>query len=584
MKEKINAILKNRAQNKGKFTGFIFPTIITFLFLFPYYYFALPAINLRSGGVWIFIILTALVFIVSYVSWNNSTFIKDAIEWLRSVFKEDTQKNVKSKKTRPGDYIVNNKSYHRISISRGVKITLIVLGAIIAVVILACIFTSTRVFRAKAYQEMLDVTESDFLEDIAEMSISQIPIVDRDTAERLGSRKIGEVVELVSQFNVSSYYSQINYDDKPYRVSPLEYADILKWMSNKDDGIPYYISIDMATQESELVKLSEGMKYSPSEYFERDLKRHIRFAYPTKMFENLSFEIDDNAHPYWVMSYYTYTIGIVGGKDIAGIILVDAVTGEMQDYSVENIPQWIDLAYSPELVVEQANNWGSLKSGFFNSLFVQKGVVATTEGYNYIAVDDDVWLYTGITSVVADESNIGFILINMRTKEAKTYMINGAEEYSAMRSAEGEIQEKGYTATFPILLNVADRPTYFISLKDNEGLVKAYAFVSVADYQIVGVADKIADANAEYLRKLGIEAPSDDDIGDTDDFSGEIIEIATAVKNGNTLYYLIIKDESGESKIYTADIRISDILPFLKAGDIVDFVADADGKIGSIKK
>ncbi|MBQ2737772.1 MAG: CvpA family protein, partial [Clostridia bacterium] len=295
-------------------------------------------------------------------------------------------------------------------------------------------------------------------------------------------------------------------------------------------------------------------------------------------------EIDDNGRPFWVISYYTFTIGIVGGKDVAGVIVVDAVSGEMTDYPKETIPQWIDRAYSAELVVEQANNWGSLANGFFNSIFVQKGVVVTTEGYNYIAVDGDVWLYTGITSVVSDESNIGFILINMRTKEAKTYMINGAEEYSAMESAQGQIQEKGYTATFPILLNIANRPTYFISLKDNAGLVKAYAFVSVSDYQIVGVADKISDANAEYRRMLGLEVEDEVEIGDTVEYEGEIVDIASAVKNGNTLFYMIIRrTDVAEATIYTADIRVSDALPFIKVGDKVTFNADDECRISKIK-
>ena len=566
---------------KSKVKSYLFPSLITLGFLIIYYYLALPAINLRSGGFWVMLILAALAFFVSFGAFRKSDFFKELGTWIRSAMAEDAKK--KSKK--PGDIVMGESKTAAPNISKNVKITLIVVAAVIVLLLLLCFFTSSKIFRASAYQQMLKVDENaDFSKDIAEMSISQIPIVDRDTAERLGSRKIGEVVDLVSQFNVSSYYSQINYENKPFRVSPLEYADILKWLSNKQDGIPYYVSIDMATQETELVKLSEGMKYSPSEYFSRDLRRHIRFAYPTKMFENLSFEIDDNGHPYWVMSYYTYTIGLVGGKDIAGVILVDAVSGEMNDYASADIPQWIDLAYSPELVVDQANNWGSLKNGFLNSLFVQKGVVVTTDGYNYIAVNDDVWLYTGITSVVSDESNIGFILINMRTKEAKTYMINGAEEYSAMESAEGQIQEKGYTATFPILLNVAERPTYFISLKDNAGLVKAYAFVSVANYQIVGVADKIEDAKSEYLRMLGVEDDGNASVGESAEYTGTVSDIATAVKDGNTLYYLIIKTENGETSIYTADIRIGDMLPFIKANDNVKFTADSDKKISVIEK
>jgi hypothetical protein len=274
------------------------------------------------------------------------------------------------------------------------------------------------------------------------------------------------------------------------------------------------------------------------------------------------------------MSYYDYTFGILGGKDIVGVILVDAVTGEMTDYSVADVPKWIDQVYNADLLVEQADNWGSLKRGFLNSIFVQKEVVVTTDGYNYIANDDDVWLYTGITSVVSDESNIGFILINMRTKEAKTYMINGAEEYSAMASAEGQVQEKGYTATFPILINVEDKPSYFLSLKDNAGLVKCYAFVSVSDYQIVGVADTIEDAKTAYLRMLGVDkpTPSPDDVVSA---TGTVEAIATAVRDGNTYYYLKIN-----GAVYIASIKISDLLPFIKVGDTLDFTANGtDGTV-----
>ena len=276
------------------------------------------------------------------------------------------------------------------------------------------------------------------------------------------------------------------------------------------------------------------------------------------------------------MSYYNYTFGIVGGKDIAGIILVNAITGEMVDYPIAEVPQWVDIAYSAELLVEQADNWGSLKNGFINSIFVQKNVVVTTDGYNYIAVNDDIWLYTGITSVVADESNIGFILINLRTKEAKTYMINGAEEYSAMGSAEGQIQEKGYIATFPILLNVAEKPSYFISLKDNVGLVKAYAFVSVENYQIVGVADTIDGAKAEYLRMLNIEVPENGDNAETVSVSGIVENIATTVVNGNSVYYIMIS-----GNVYKADISVSDLLPFIKIGDSVTLIT-VDNSVKSV--
>lgn len=545
------------------------PGVISALFLILYFYFAIPAINLRAIGFYVMLFLTAFVYVLSYLLLNDrSFFVKLGVGFKgyaqKQIAKEDPEKFKNA-------YIVGED---KINIPKWVKKTLIILGCVIGFVLLLAFFTSSKLFRAKSYRQMLEVTESDFEKDIAEIPFNQIPVVDKDTAARLGNRKIGEVVELVSQFNVSDYYSQINYNGEPYRVTPLEYAGILKWFSNKDKGIPYYVSINMATQETKLVELPDGMKYSPSEYFSRDLERYIRFKYPTKMFENLSFEVDDNDAPYWVMSYYKYTFGLFGGKDIAGVILVNAVTGETKDYPIDEVPQWIDLAYSPELIVEQADNWGSYKNGFFNSIFVQKNVVVTTEGYNYIALDDDVWLYTGITSVVSDESNIGFILVNMRTKEARTYMINGAEEYSAMESAQGQIQEKSYTATFPILVNVADRPTYFISLKDNAGLVKSYAFVSVAEYQTVGVGDTIEGAKSEYLRLLGVsDAPTDTE--QKDEIIGEISRIATAIVGGNSKYYITL---SGSGEIIIIDISVSDILPYLVPGDKIKIGFNLNGQ------
>lgn len=518
----------------------------TLVFAALYYYIALPPINLRARSFWGSLILLAIIYYLLYCLFN-----KKAVGFRLS----------------PG-------RGPSLALAKPAKRALIIAAAVLVLALVVSFVTSSRIFNAPKYQKMLTVNESDFAADIAELPLSQIPIVDRDTAARLGSRKIGEVVELVSQFNVSAYYTQINFTGKPYRVSPLEYDGFLKWIANRKEGIPYYVKIDMATQNTELVKLPKGMRYSPSEYFSRDLMRHVRFAYPTKMFEEISFEIDDAGNPYWVISYFHYTFGIFGGHDIKGIILVDAVTGDMTDYPVSQVPQWIDRVYPAALVIEQADNWGTLKNGYFNSIFAQKNVVTTTDGYNYIALNDDVWLFTGVTSVVADESNIGFLLVNMRTKETRFYAVNGAEEYSAMASAEGVVQDKGYYSTFPILVNVADRPSYFLSLKDNAGLVKAYAFVSVSNYQIVGVADTIEGALAEYRRLLGgsITDPSGTEI------TGKISRIASAVKDGNSVYYLEI-----DGTIYTAPITVSDRLPLLSPGDQITFTVNNSSVITQIK-
>lgn len=526
------------------FKKFGVPSIITVVAAFLIYYITLPPINWRSGSFWAFVLFAAVIWFVCYLVASFGT--GNLKQW------------------RPARRIGTGSKKRRIAF--------IVIIGVVVVAAAAVFVTSSKLFNADKYQKMLNVQNSEFTSDIAEIPFSQIPVVDRDTAVRLGSRKIGEVVELVSQFDVTEYYTQINVKEKPVRVSPLEYAGLLKWFVNRGEGIPYYVKIDMATQATELVELKEGMKYSPSEYFSRDLMRHVRFRCPTKMFEELSFEIDDSGRPYWVLPYYTYTIGILGGKDIAGIVLVDAVTGELTDYPVDEVPNWIDRVYPASLVLEQAHSWGTLINGYWNSVFTQKNVVVTTDGYNYLALNDDVWLYTGITSVVSDQSNIGFILVNMRTKESKKFDINGAEEYSAMESAEGMIQEKGYKATFPILMNIESVPSYFISLKDNAGLVKAYSFVSVENYQIVGVGDTIDGAKSEYLRLLneydiisdstlqGAQTPNETD----QTVEGVVTAVTTAVVDGNSVYYIQIGED-----IYKAGITVSDRLPFLKAGDTV---------------
>lgn len=538
------------------FRKYVLPAFIALFLGAIYFYLAIPAINIKSASFWGFLLFIVIVYLVSMAFLSGTRKLTNIVKGAGKV---------------PEHKVVDFSKFK--ATKKWIKVAVISTLAVIVVVAGAIFVSSSQFFNASKYQKMLSVTESDFSEDIAEIPLSQIPVVDRDSAERLGSRKIGEVVELVSQFNVTDYYTQINYNNIPTRVSPLEYADIIKWFTNKDDGIPYYVKIDMATQNTELVDLPSGMKYSPSEYFGRDLMRHVRFAYPTKMFDSVSFEIDDNGHPYWIVSCYDYTIGFLGGYDINGIVMVDAVSGEMKFYNVKEVPQWVDCVYTANVVLNQANYWGSYVNGYWNSIISQKNVVKTTDGYNYLAIDDDIWVYTGITSVVSDESNVGFILVNLRTKEAKTYSINGAEEYSAMSSAEGKIQEKGYTATFPILVNIADTPSYFVSLKDDAGLVKAYSFVSVSNYQIVGVADTVADAEQEYRRLLkdsgkldenGNEIPAEEIT-----LTAKVSQISSAVVDGSTKYYIKL---DGSEQIFICDIKMNDFLPFAAIGDEITVV------------
>ncbi len=506
-----------------KSTMKIIGALIGLLVAAIYYYIALPAINIHSADFWGFLFIIIVIVLIYYI----------------------VKKQVR----------LNEIKHYK-----GAKIILGLLLVLVAVYLIGSLLSSPIV-NAKKYQQLLKVEDGEFIKDIQELSFDQIPLLDKDSATLLGNRKMGSMVDMVSQFEVDNIYSQINYKDKPVRVSPLRYASPIKWLTNQAEGIPAYIQIDMATQTTELVKLEEGIKYSTSEYFNRNIYRHLRFNYPTYIFNELSFEIDEDGIPYWVCPVKKFNIGLFGGVTVGRVVLCNAITGETVDYAIKDVPQWIDRAYSADLLVELYDYHGTLKHGFINSVLGQKDCLVTTDGYNYLAIDDDVWVYTGVTSITGDQSNVGFVLMNQRTMETKFYEIEGATEYSAMSSAEGQVQNLKYVATFPLLLNINGEPTYFIALKDNAGLVKKYAMVNVQKYQVVGIGDTVSECEEEYLKMLlkeGIQK-EEEDTREILSFTGKITKIAQGVVEGNSHYYIMIE---GSEEIF--DISVVDMIQIIK--------------------
>lgn len=437
-------------------------------------------------------------------------------------------------------------------------------------------FILSPLFFSDGYSKMISVDQAIFAEDFPETNINQIPLVDRDTAERLGNRQLGNITELVSQFEVADDYTQITINSAPYRVSPLEYAGFFRWLNNFQTGIPHYIQVDNVTGEVELQTPPQPIRYSHSEILNRDVMRRLRFSNPFTLFESPTFEIDDEGNPYYIASTYTRNF-FIREPEVSGVIILNAMTGEMQTYTLENIPTWVDRVYSADLIMHQLTMQGHYRNGFFNSLFAQEGVTEPTAGYNYLPIGDDLYLYTGITSVVADESNIGFILVNMRTKEATMYPLSAAEEFSAMRSAEGSVQETSYTATFPLLININGKPMYILTLKDNSGLIKEYALVDVQNYQTVYVEPSVSQLMQAYAVNNPLDIEEIETEEEIQQLEGEIEEIQAVVVEGNTIYYFTF-----DGNVYKADISLNDSLPFLEAGTEVSFTATDQGVVREI--
>lgn len=516
---------------------------------FIYYYITLPAINIHSTGFWFFVIIA--VFLVTVVVGILTANI------------EVISKGVKGAKS------FRNKLFYI-----GLSIT----GILIAIFIVGSV-ASSPIVNAKKYRNLIEISERNFTEDIKQISYNEIPLLDRSTAILLGSRKMGSMVEYVSQFEVSEDYTQINYNGTPVRVTPLKYGSFIKWLNNHKKGIPAYIKIDMTTQDVECVKLTDSIKYSESELFGRNIHRYIRFRYPTYIFDNINFEIDEDGTPYWICPVKDFTIGLFGGQTISNVVIVNAITGEHTDYPIEEVPTWVDRVYSADLLISYYDYYGTLKHGYFNSLLSQKDCLKTTDGYNYIALEDDVWVYTGVTSVGGDESNVGFVLMNQRTAETRYYAISGAEEYSAMASAEGQVQHLNYVATFPLLLNIANEPTYFLALKDSAGLVKKYAMVNIEKYQIVAIGDSVSECEKTYISLLKSSGISSSDITTMPTITGTIAKIAQGVIDGNSHYYVLLEESDA-----IFDISVVDYINIIKynVGDKVTFTYSEGAEVNTV--
>lgn len=506
----------------------IYNIVTTFIVLALYYYFLLPPMNVHSPEFWFFIGF-------GIFTYGLLTMVKGEVH------------RVKGDDSAP----------------KGGRILLALIVIIFAIMLVN--FIASPVFNADSYSKRITINEgSDFAADVEEVDFSKLPLLDKASTRKVGDRVMGELPEYVSQFDVSDLYTQINYNNDIVRVTPLEYSDVIKYFTNRKEGIKAYIMVDSTSGKSNLVELEEGVRYMPSALFAEDLDRKLRITYPTAVFGRKTFEVDEEGNPHWIIPVISYqAVGIK--EEIYELIIFNPITGDSEKYNVADVPTWVDHVHRASLVLEQTNDWGKYRSGFLNSIFGQKNVVQTTEGYNYLAMNDDVYLYTGITSAVNDESNLGFILTNLRTKETNYYKVPGAEEYSAMGSAEGQVQQMEYRSTFPLLINLAGNPTYLMSLKDNAGLVKMYAFVDVENYQNVTVTASSEGVEAAATNFLNERKPGEKEASDASKTKEISIKtISSAYIGGNSYYYIL----DNENQKYKVSLAINEsLIPFLKAGD-----------------
>lgn len=396
-------------------------------------------------------------------------------------------------KTKNGDF--------KPTVPWGLFLCLSILTVIVAISIA---FGASTLFHAKAYYDLIgEVKVKNFEDDVAPIDQSKIIIIDKQIAARLGDKTLvaGEGDENVvgSQVSIGDYVLQ-EVNGNLYYIAPTLHTNFWKYIRRKE-GTPGYIMVNAINEKDIQYVEDYKIKYQPNACFSLNLNRHLYMnGYATEYLYHPEFEIDDNGHPYWVFSKYEKTIAVFGDQT-TGCVVVNAETGDIKEYSIENAPEWIDRIQPRGIIKDQLHYWGELVEGWWNPYDLKKKRITDGIVMTY-GQDNRCYFYTGVTSVGKDGASIGFLSIDSKTKDVTLYRKAGATEDRAMSSAEGAVQEKGYNASFPRTYNVNGIPTYIMALKDNEGLIKLVAMVSVENYETVAIGETVKEAMREYQTRL----------------------------------------------------------------------------------
>jgi hypothetical protein len=441
------------------------------------------------------------------------------------------------------------------------------------------LLTSLPLFRSASYQKLIGKVENGekISNHIAPISIDKIRVVDEDLAHLLGEKILGSQPALGSQVELGDFCIQ-KVNDQLYWVAPLLHSGFFKWFNNKE-GTAGYVMVS-ATNERD-VKLVQNIaekpikiKYQQGAFFQSDIHRHLYFnGFATTGLADFSFEIDDSGKPFWIITRFIKKVGF-SGNDATGVIVVDAQSGAIREYNITNTPTWVDRIQPISFIEDQLNDWGEYVHGYFN--FSNANKLQITEGLTLVyGQNNNSYWYTGLTSVGKDESAVGFVLVDTRTKATTFYKQGGATEFAAQSSAQGKVQEKGYNASLPIPYNINNIPTYVMTLKDNGGLVKMFAMVAISDYTIVGVGNTMRETLTSFknVYNMADNKINPNSVSNKRTLKTVVNRIQNDVKNGNSFYYFTVRDYPN---IFVGSSQLSSQLPVTIVGDSITISFDID--------
>ncbi|MFV8368332.1 hypothetical protein [Flavobacterium sp. LB2R40] len=464
-------------------------------------------------------------------------------------------------------------------ISRPPKIVYVVAAILLLYCIALPFVTSLKMFRSESYQKLIGEVKNGkkITNHIAPISIDKIRVVDEALAHLLGEKILGSQPALGSQVELGDFCIQKVNDDL-YWVAPLLHSGFLKWFNNQEGTAGYVMVSATNERDVKLVQQVEGkavkIKYQQGAYFQSDIHRHAYLnGNATVGLADFSFEIDDVGRPFWIITQYSKKIGF-SGKEATGVLIVDAQSGSIKEYSIAATPKWVDRIQPIDFIENQLNDWGEYVHGYWN--FSNADKLKITEGLTLVyGKDNKSYWYTGLTSVGKEESAVGFVLVDTRTKETTFYKQGGATEFAAQSSAEGKVQEKGYKASMPIPYNINNIPTYVMTLKDDGGLVKMFAMVAISDYTIVGVGNTMRETLTSFksVYNMAGNKINPNSVSNKKVLNAVIIRIQNDVKNGNSFYYFKVKEYPN---LFVGSSQISSQLPISMVGDSVQISFDID--------
>jgi hypothetical protein len=443
------------------------------------------------------------------------------------------------------------------------------------------------VWQASSYQTVLGEVHknSSFEKDIHEAKKEQMIVFDELVARTIGEKVLGSETTLGSQAELGTFVLQ-NVGGKFYWVAPLVHSGFFKYWSNADEGTPGYVKVSANDdQDVELVTQVKGKKlhlvYQTGSYFMKNLYNYLYFqGYSTYKIDQPEFEIDDEGNPFWVIpiSKKHFASKVL---NVDKLLILNPANGDIKEYTSSNVPKWVDRIYTPEILVDQVDWWGEYVHGYWN--FAHRDImVPSGEMVMVYGKEGHCMWYQGMTSKGLDNATVGFLLIDSKDKKVNFYKRVGATETAAMQSAEGKVQEKGYTAGHPTAYNISGQPTYLVPLHDKSNLVKSIALVNIHDFNHLTVATNLSDALRDYSILMSDDAMRKSGNSLSKKMNAKVLRVSSFTKAGVTSVALLI-DGHEKLTLFGDPMTLTDLL-FVNPNDSihVEFMPVAGQTFGNI--